>query len=63
MATEQLYQAIVDTKEGEQLAVTPKMGLAAVEKIAAAVSTAVATGRFPSWSFPTIVPVISNRSY
>jgi hypothetical protein len=63
MATEQLYQAIVETKGGEQIAVTPKMGLPAVEQIAAAVQASIVRGQHPDWSMPVIVPVLSTRSH
>jgi len=61
-----LWQAVVRTREGEQIALGPKTGRDACERIARAFQHAQRNGPnagyMRAWSDPEIVPIISTRS-
>jgi len=61
-----LWQAVVRTREGEEIALGPKMGRGACERIAQAFEQAQRrgpnAGYMRGWSSPEVVPVISTRS-
>lgn len=56
-AREQLYQLYVETRDGEQIAIAPRMSRRALEPLMERINVEIISGREKAWSNPCLVPV------